>query len=176
MENKLYLTNEDTINKAKTLDNFIKMIHRTTDGKTYGEFHGIENFKSNMTCYKRHLEETLPMFSFEEIIKIIKYWRDIRQIANWKNYYNLLRVLELESFIARKVESKGRTTGSQTNMESIFLINGKVGDVFYTHKLDRNMTSHALYYNRKIKTEAVTMVSGNKSPVAERLYKVTIIE
>ena len=62
-------------------------------------------------------------------------------------------------------------------LESIFLLKGKPMQVFYTHKKDREITAIATYYSKKIRTERLILIEGNKEkPQAKNLTKVTIIK
>ena len=64
-----------------------------------------------------------------------------------------------------------------SSMESIIITTGEVGQIFYTHKTDREMTGIATYYGRKIKTERGIFVSGFKeNPKSQYLTKVILGE
>ena len=61
--------------------------------------------------------------------------------------------------------------------ESLFLLNGKPTQVFYTHKKDKDITAIATYYNRKVITERLIILGGTKErPKANTLTKITIIK
>jgi hypothetical protein len=69
-----------------------------------------------------------------------------------------------------------KVTGTPRTMESWVLMNGKIGDVFFTIKGDKHLSAIALSNNRKIKTERVVLIKTvNKKPIAEKLTKVTIV-
>ena len=58
--------------------------------------------------------------------------------------------------------------------ESFALLNGDVGDVFYTCLSDASIQSTAGYLKRKVKTER-TLVLQLGSKVLEKITKVTIL-
>jgi hypothetical protein len=63
-------------------------------------------------------------------------------------------------------------------LESWMLKNGKAKQVFYSHKKDKDLTAFAHFYNRKIKTERLIVVSyANKEfkPIASTITKVTLL-
>jgi len=63
-----------------------------------------------------------------------------------------------------------------TTLESLFIANGKSGDVFYSAKPDKHFTSLATYYGRKILTERLIAVKPTTTkPSAEVLTKVTLV-
>jgi hypothetical protein len=65
--------------------------------------------------------------------------------------------------------------GTRT-LESWMMLNGKDGDIFYTHKKDRAITAIATYYNRRVYTERVILVNGFRDkPSVMPLTKVTLI-
>ena len=62
-------------------------------------------------------------------------------------------------------------------LESLALLNGKVMQVFYTHKKDKDITALATYYSRKVNTERLIVLEGTKDkPKANTITKVTIIK
>lgn len=68
----------------------------------------------------------------------------------------------------------GRPKG-QSTMESWMILNGKVGDEFYSKKVDRHLTAIATHHNRKITTERLLVVTtGGKTPKAEYITKVKL--
>ena len=70
-----------------------------------------------------------------------------------------------------------RPKGTHTAIESYMLINGKIGDVFYTDKLDKSITALSCYYKRAILTERlITITTGGKTPIAKYITKVTLKE
>ena len=65
--------------------------------------------------------------------------------------------------------------GTRT-LESWMMLNGKDGDVFYTHKTDRAITAIATYYNRKVYTERVILVHGFRDkPSVKPITRVTLL-
>ena len=65
---------------------------------------------------------------------------------------------------------------ARISIEGYMLKNGKEGASFYTDKLDKSMTAFAKYYDRKIKTERVIAITGEKTkPIAISLTKVTLL-
>ncbi len=63
-----------------------------------------------------------------------------------------------------------------TSFEGWALKNAIAGDTFFTEKNDKSMTAFAKYYKRKIKTERIIAVTGDKlKPTAYSLTKVTLI-
>lgn len=69
----------------------------------------------------------------------------------------------------------GRPKG-QCTLESWMIANGKVGDSFYSDKMDRHLTAISTHYKRKIVTERlITVTTGGKEPISKYITKVTII-
>lgn len=63
----------------------------------------------------------------------------------------------------------------QHTIESWVMANGKSGDIFYTHKKDKDITAIATYYKREVLTERVIIVQGTWSnPSSFPLIKVTL--
>ena len=63
----------------------------------------------------------------------------------------------------------------QFTLESWMMANGKVGDVFYSKKMDRHLTAIATHYGRKIKTERlITVTTAKTKLIASALTKVTL--
>ena len=61
-------------------------------------------------------------------------------------------------------------------MEAFMMQMGHEGDSFYTEKRDKTITAYATYYKRKITTERVVVVVGDKaSPTAYNMTKVTLV-
>jgi hypothetical protein len=70
----------------------------------------------------------------------------------------------------------GRLKGEYSTMESWMIANGKIGDFFYSDKLDRHLTSIATHHKRKITTERlVTITTGGKEPIAKYITKVMLL-
>jgi hypothetical protein len=68
------------------------------------------------------------------------------------------------------------STKAQTSVEGVMLKNGIVGQTFFTEKTDKSMTAFAKYYKRKIQTERIIAVTGDrKHPSAFALTKVTLL-
>jgi len=68
-----------------------------------------------------------------------------------------------------------RTKG-QSTMESWMIFNGKVGEVFYSDKMDRHLTAISTHHKRKISTERlITITTGGKVPSAKYITKVTLL-
>ncbi len=68
-----------------------------------------------------------------------------------------------------------RRSGQYT-MESWMIVNGKVGEHFYSDKKDGYLTSLSTYYKRKIKTERlITVTTGGKTPESKYITKVTLL-
>ena len=53
-------------------------------------------------------------------------------------------------------------------IESFAMLNGKVGEEFYSAKKDNHLQSLAIYHNRKIKTERVIATSIFTSSVSTK--------
>ena len=71
---------------------------------------------------------------------------------------------------------KKATAKPTTSFEGWALKNANVGDTFFTEKNDKSMTAFAKYYKRKIKTERIIAVTGDKvTPIAYSLTKVTLL-
>lgn len=63
-----------------------------------------------------------------------------------------------------------------TSFEGWALKNSNAGETFFTEKNDKSMTAFAKYYKRKIKTERIIAVTGDKvKPTAFSLTKVTLL-
>ena len=56
---------------------------------------------------------------------------------------------------------RGRPRG-QFTLESWMMVNGKAGDVFYSEKKDRHLTSISTHYKRQITTERLVVVTTGK--------------
>lgn len=64
----------------------------------------------------------------------------------------------------------------QTTIESWMIANGKIGEHFYSDKVDRHLTALANYYRRNIVTERlITITTGGKEPKSQYITKVTLI-
>jgi hypothetical protein len=70
---------------------------------------------------------------------------------------------------------KKRKKRTPTSVETISLLNLKVGQSFYTEKQDKDVTAVASYYNKKVKTERL-FVMNPQSGLTNRVVKVTILE
>lgn len=71
---------------------------------------------------------------------------------------------------------KKATTKPTTSFEGWALKNANVGETFFTEKNDKSMTAFAKYYKRKIKTERIIAVTGDKvKPTAYSITKVTLL-
>jgi hypothetical protein len=69
----------------------------------------------------------------------------------------------------------GKPKGQYT-LESWMITNGKVGDHFYSDKIDRHLTAIAAHCSRKIKTERMICVTtGGKEPKSNYITKVTLL-
>ncbi len=68
----------------------------------------------------------------------------------------------------------GRTKGTYTAPESVFITSGKHKKSFFSYKQDKDITAIASYYNVKVKTERVMVINPNRDKV-ERLVKITLI-
>ena len=63
----------------------------------------------------------------------------------------------------------------ERTLESWMIKNGKKNAVFFTKKLDKDMTAIASYYQRKIITERVILTEGEwTKPKSYALTKVTL--
>lgn len=63
------------------------------------------------------------------------------------------------------------------SLEGLALLNGKVMQIFYTNKKDKDITAIASYYSRKVHTERLIVLEGTKDkPKANTITKVTIIK
>jgi len=64
----------------------------------------------------------------------------------------------------------------QFTMESWMIANGKIGDSFYSEKMDRHITAIATHHKRKVKTERLLLVTTAKiNPVAKFITKCTLL-
>lgn len=70
---------------------------------------------------------------------------------------------------------KQRKKRTPTSVETISLLNLKIGQSFYTEKQDKDITAVASYYNKKVSTERL-FVLNPQSGVTNRVVKVTILE
>lgn len=69
----------------------------------------------------------------------------------------------------------GRPKG-QSTVESWMIANGKMGNTFYSDKMDRHLTAIATHHKRKILTERlITITTGGKSPKSKYITKVTLL-
>lgn len=63
------------------------------------------------------------------------------------------------------------------SIESWAVVNGKEGDVFYTEKKDKDITSIATKFGKKVSTEKVILITISKpAPEVKFVTKVTIIK
>jgi len=69
---------------------------------------------------------------------------------------------------ARKRHSSARA------VESIALQTLKAGQIFYTHKQDKDITAIASYYQKKVKTDRLFTIDP-QSGQTERVVRVTIL-
>lgn len=64
----------------------------------------------------------------------------------------------------------------QRTLESWMIANGKVGDYFYSDKMDKHLTAISTHHQRKITTERlITITTGGKEPNAQYITKVTLL-
>jgi hypothetical protein len=69
----------------------------------------------------------------------------------------------------------GRPKGSSTDYESHMIKTLNEGEVFYTQKVDKTITAIASYYQKKVKTERLIIVSGSFTlPLCDTITKVTM--
>ena len=61
-----------------------------------------------------------------------------------------------------------------TSVESIALTALKQGEIFYTHKQDKDITAIACYYKRKVKTDRFFVIDPQTGET-QRLVRVTIL-
>lgn len=61
----------------------------------------------------------------------------------------------------------------QRTLEGFMMKNGLKNESFYTQKLAKDITAIACYYNRKVMTERVIVVSNELNPLAYKITKVT---
>jgi hypothetical protein len=59
-------------------------------------------------------------------------------------------------------------------LESVALTTLKKGQIFYSHKMDKDLTAIASYYKKKIKTERMFIINPQKTTI-EKLTKITIL-
>jgi DTW domain-containing protein YfiP len=76
----------------------------------------------------------------------------------------------------KEITKKINVNRQLRTMESLMICNGKVGDHFYSDKLDKHFTALSTYYKRKIKTERmiVTTTSG-KELLSKYITKVILL-
>lgn len=66
--------------------------------------------------------------------------------------------------------------GGQYTIESWMMANGKLGEVFYSEKMDRHLTAIATHHKRKIQTERLVAVTTGKEDVrAIAIVRVTLM-
>lgn len=69
----------------------------------------------------------------------------------------------------------GRPKG-QSTFESFFIANGKAGEYLYSDKPDKHLTALSSYYNRKVITERLIVITaGKKEPKAKYITKITLL-
>ena len=74
------------------------------------------------------------------------------------------------------MKKKRIDSGTPRTHTAFFIINGEIGDVFYTEKMDKDITAIANHYGRKVQTERVTVVEGGTmNPSAKPLTKVILL-
>ena len=64
----------------------------------------------------------------------------------------------------------------QTTLESWMLVNGKPGDVFYSGRMDKDITALATHYKKKVSTERILVISGLRNkPTTKQITKITLL-
>lgn len=62
------------------------------------------------------------------------------------------------------------------SLESLFLVKGKVNDVFYTTKKDKDITALASNYLKRVCTERLVTIGGSMTEtITKTITKVTIL-
>jgi len=69
---------------------------------------------------------------------------------------------------------KNKSAKTKT-IESFAMLNYVSGDVFYTHKQDKDITAIANYYKRSVKTERMIAIDSEKHSRIETITKVTLL-
>lgn len=65
----------------------------------------------------------------------------------------------------------------KTTIEGWYMENGLINDVFFSKKSDSELTSMAIYYQRKIQTERCLLITGSKDePEISKLTRVKILD
>lgn len=78
---------EDVFKTLNSLDDLIEIIERRKSGS---------NFKEILTNYKEYLNKDLSQFTMEELLKIDKYYSELRKMYDWYDSYDLLTAIEYE--------------------------------------------------------------------------------
>lgn len=64
----------------------------------------------------------------------------------------------------------------ERTVESFMIGNGKAGDIFYSHKMDRHITAIATHHKRKIQTERLLLIGGTmEEATTDTVTKVTLL-
>jgi len=64
----------------------------------------------------------------------------------------------------------------ERTVESFMIGNGEVGDIFYSHKIDRHLTAIATHHKRKIQTERLLLIGGTmEEPTTGTVTKITLL-
>lgn len=78
--------------------------------------------------------------------------------------------------VIKRHEIVSKRKNQQYTLESWMIANGKKGDQFYSHKMDKHLTAISTHHGRKITTERVIVVTSAKSsPNCSYLTKVTLL-
>jgi uncharacterized protein (DUF433 family) len=78
---------EDVFKTLNSLDDLIEIIELRKSGC---------NFKEILKNYKEYLNKDLPQFTMEELLKIDKYYSELRKMYDWYDSYDLLTAIEYE--------------------------------------------------------------------------------
>lgn len=80
-----------------------------------------------------------------------------------------------------KVQGKAKAIRQEIKhnllLETAYFVHGKPGEQFYTQKKDNAITAKAVYYNRKVLTERVIVITnpGNEHPELTKITRVTLL-
>lgn len=97
---------------------------------------------------------------------------DIRSEASKANINELAS--SIDGLIKLKTPKAKRKERESISPISAFFKYGKIGDVFYTEKADKDCTAYATNFNAKIKTERLRTVA-NAGLQMQNIVKITLL-
>lgn len=85
---------DTTFNELKSLDDLINIMGTTVNGNRIIDVGEPEEFKSRLKLFREFIQNELPEFTEEEILKYDKYYHNLNKIYEWVGSYYLLTAIE----------------------------------------------------------------------------------